>query len=116
MKVFNLSIKSLIVLGLLSIWSCSKSDPEKAKPILELTTESIQFDANSTDISKEIEIKSNREWTADFIESDASTWFALDKKSGKDNGTIKVSVIAKDGKEHTATLKISSTILSKVLR
>ena len=71
-----------MVLSVFGLWNCSKEDPEKEGPQLTVTPESLQFEAEGELVSQEINISTNRDWSAAFVEPNASEWAALDVSQG----------------------------------
>lgn len=112
MNRFKFILRALMVLSVFGLWNCSKEDPEKEGPQLTVTPESLQFEAEGELVSQEINISTNRDWSAAFVEPNASEWAALDVSQGSGDAVVKVSVLPNKGTERTATIKITASVLS----
>ena len=97
MNRFKFILRALMVLSVFGLWNCSKEDPEKEGPQLTVTPESLQFEAEGELVSQEINISTNRDWSAAFVEPNASEWAALDVSQGSGDAVVKVSVLPNKG-------------------
>lgn len=106
---------TLALVMMAGFWSCSKDDVESDGPFIETDPAALTF-SNTEDLTKSIAVKSNREWTAAFLESGVDSWILIDTKKGSGNGTIKVTVLPNDKGERSATLKLTASTASVTLK
>ncbi len=112
MLKLNYLFKTMLLLSVLALWSCSKNGADGEGPFLTPDPASLSFEASGNELTKSIAISSNRDWTAAFVENDAATWASIDAKSGSGNGKINVTVLPNDKSERSATLKLIASTVS----
>ena len=90
------SMAFILLLGILFLTGCPGDEPE---PVIELTTNSMDF--TSSRETKSLTIESNTRWTVNSSES----WLTVSPSSGSKNGTVSVTAA-----ENQTTTKRTATI------
>lgn len=106
---------TLALVMMAGFWGCSDDDVESGGPFIEVAPSALSFE-NTGELTKSLAIKSNRDWTATFVEAGVDSWISIDKKSGNGDGTISVTVLANDKGERSATLKLVASTASVTIK
>ena len=82
------------------------TEKEIEDPKLELSSSSVEFDANPTG-AKTVDVVSNVVWNVTIMPEEASSWLTVEPTSGSDNGTIRFTAAPNEDFERTATVTVS---------